>query len=92
MHSNFRHKGENHNKNIHLESRVKSFKDFAQVVISCLNDVKASKIKKFDKWDLIQICEFRRKGWLEEDGKINANLSTKYNELGISNLFYNGVL
>ena len=92
MHSNFRHKGENHNKNLHFLSRVKSFKDFAQVVISCLNDVKASKIKKFDKWDLIQICEFRRKGWLEEDGKINTNLSAKYNELGILNLFYNGVL
>jgi len=58
-----------------------SIKDFADVVLSCLNDVEAYKINKFDKWDLIQICEFRRKGWLEKNGTISSNLTTTYNEL-----------
>jgi len=56
-------------------------KEFADVVLSCLNDVTACEIKKFDKWDLIKICDFRRKGWLVENGTISTNLTTMYNEL-----------
>jgi len=56
-------------------------KEFADVVLSCLHDVTACEIKKFDKWDLIKICDFRRKGWLVENGTISTNLTTMYNEL-----------
>jgi len=56
-------------------------KEFSEFVISCVNDVTACQIKKFDKWDLIAICDFRRTGWFEKDGTISTNLTTMYNEL-----------
>ena len=78
-------------KNTELE---KYFKDFAVVALNChpfFNESSGfdyyylyieSNGSYYDWYDLWQICLLRKKGWLNENGSINEDILTKYNELG----------
>ena len=53
------------------------------MALGCKNDAKNYYIDPFYNHELVNICEYRRKGWLNENGTINEDeLLTKYNELG----------
>merc|ERR1712198_764806 len=57
--------------------------DFAAMALGCWDDAYIQYNYPFSNYELVKICEYRRKGWLNEDGTINEDeLLTKYNELG----------
>ena len=69
------------NRNFKYSLSHAFFKDFAHAVISC-KELDSSEVKPFKKWELIEICEFRKKDWLKEDGTINSDLKTRFKDLG----------
>merc|ERR1711951_334300 len=76
-------------------------KDFAKVALGCHPSVLYNESNGYifnydfymesngyyyDYYDLWQICVLRKKGWLKEDGTIDEDIFTKYNELdGVEN-------